>query len=129
MALAFGSVVRMTHDMAGSMNKASAKIATFPGQRVYIARIQVHMTAAPTNPIKVYIGQVGNTTYDTLMVQSGANADWLYLRSGETQPGDTYLVPLDGLILEGDEQIWFEWTRVAEAGTIGMVVQAIQVSG
>ena len=129
MALTAGTVKRMTHNMSGSLTKAAATTFSVSGQRMLIARIQLHFSATPTNAASVLIGQTGNTTYDTVIMTTVAGAvDFIAVRSGQSYPPPTLYVPMESLILEGDEQLWFTWTRVAETGTLGIVVQAIPVS-
>lgn len=132
MALTFGIIRRYTHDeTTGDITKASNYSLSMPGSRLLVARIQYYSTVAiTTNPVTVWIGQQGNTTYDSKILGLGTNQWGIVTQTSTTYSTSSTVntsVPTN-LILEPDEQIWFQWTRAAEAGTMILVLQGMAVS-
>ena len=119
MALIFGTIFRLTKTSV-SIAKTDGVFVS-KGRRTRIDRISWSLGFAPTNAIAVWYGQQGNTTYDNRLLT--ATQQYFTMSSaGIFTPTPTVTVGLN-LVLEADEQMWFEWTRTAETGVESFTIQ------
>ena len=121
--LRFGNTLRITK-INDAVSKGDGQFSSL-GSRSRIVFIGWRMDFVPTNPITVWHGQSGNTTYDNKLI-SATTQYFSLTEGGIFAPSPTVSTPLL-ITLEADEHMWFEWTRAGETGNASFVIRGITV--